>query len=73
VDAVDGVGRAEALRIHGAGADVLELGLDEGAQVAGGAVLDGEDEVKVVFEFDDHAGAHLGGGNRQVKLLIHRD
>jgi len=26
--------------------------------------------MKVVFEFDDHAGAHLGGGNRQVKLLI---
>jgi hypothetical protein len=69
VDTVDGVGRAEALGVHRAGADVLQLGLDEGAQVAGRAVLDGEDEVQVVFEFDDHAGAHLCGGDRQVELL----
>ncbi len=67
VDAVDGVGRAEALGVHGAGADVLELGLDEGAQVAGRAVLDREDQVEVVLELDDHAGAHLCGGNRQER------
>ena len=60
----DGVGGAEAVLEHGAGADVAQLGLDEGAQVAGRAVLDLEDQVQLVVVLDDHAGTHLSGGNR---------
>ncbi len=41
-----------------------ELGLDEGAEIAGRAVLDGEDKMQIVLELDDHAGTHLCGGNR---------
>ena len=65
-----GSGRTEALDVHGAGADVAQLSLNEGAQIARGAVLDREDEVQVVFEFDDHAGAHLRGGNRHKSVLL---
>ena len=55
---------------HGAGAEVAQFGLDEGAQVAGGAVFDLEDQVQLVVVLDDHAGTHLGGGNRhRLKLL----
>ena len=49
---------------HGAGAQVAQLGLDEGAQVAGGPVLHAEDGVQIVVVLDDHARTHLGGGNR---------
>ncbi len=69
-DALDRIRGAEALHEHGAGADIAQLGLDEGAQVARGTVLHGEDEVEVVVVLDDHAWAHLGGGNRhRIKLL----
>ena len=47
-----------------AGADVAQLGLDEGAEVAGRAVLHREDQVKIVVVLDNHARAHLRGGNR---------
>jgi hypothetical protein len=33
-------------------------------------VLYAEDEVKIVLELDNHAGAHLCGRNRHRKLLI---
>ena len=66
-DAIDGIGRTEALDEHGAGADVAQLGLDEGAEVARRAVLDGEDQVKVVLVLDNHARAHLRCGNRHKK------
>jgi hypothetical protein len=69
-DAIDGIWRAEALDEHGAGADVAQLGLNEGAQVAGRAVLYGEDEVQIVLELDNHARAHLRCGNRHKKPLI---
>jgi hypothetical protein len=61
---LDGVGGAEALFEHGSGLEVAQLGLDEGAEVAGGAVLDFEDQVQLVFVFDDHAGTKMCGGNR---------
>ena len=41
---------------HGAGAQVAQLGLDEGAQVAGRAVLDAENGVQIIVVLDDHAG-----------------
>ena len=43
---LDGVGGAETVLEHGAGLQVAQLGLDEGAQIAGGAVLDLEDQVQ---------------------------
>src|SRR5271170_7035306 len=52
---------------HCAGAQVAQLGLDEGAEVAGGAVLDGKDGVEFVVVLNDHARTHLGGGNRHGK------
>ena len=60
----DGVGGAEAVLEHGAGAEVAQLGLDERAQVAGCTVLDLENQVQLVVVLDDHAGTHLSGGNR---------
>ncbi len=71
----DGVGGAEAVLEHGAGFEVAQFGLDEGAKVAGRAVLDFEDRVKLVVMLDDHARAELGGGNRHrcwSSLLILR-
>ena len=62
-DAFDGVGGTEAVFENGSGTEVAQLGLDEGAQVAGGAVLDAEDGAQVVFVLDDHTGAHLSGWN----------
>jgi hypothetical protein len=41
---------------HGAGAQVTQLGLDEGAKVAGGAVLNAEDGMQIIVVLDDHAG-----------------
>src|SRR6185312_6293458 len=58
---------AEALHEHGSRADVPQLGLDEGAQVAGRAVLHRKHQVEVVVVLDDHARTHLGGGNRHRK------
>jgi hypothetical protein len=49
---------------------VRRLGLDEGAQVAGGAVLDCKDRVQLIVELDDHAGTHLGGGHRHREELL---
>ena len=51
---------------HGVGADVAQLGLDEGAQVAGRAVFHGEDQMKVVVVFNDHPRTHLGCWNCHV-------
>ncbi len=65
-DLLDGVGRAEAVLEHGAGTQVAQLGLDEGAQVAGRAVLDPEHGVQIIVVLDDHAGTQLGGGNRHA-------
>ena len=67
VDLLDGIGRAEAVLEHGAGAQVAQLGLDEGAQVAGRAVLDREHGVQIIVVLDDHAGTKLCGRDR------HRD
>src|SRR4029077_13192715 len=66
VDLLDRVGRAEAVLEHGSGAQVAELGLNEGAQVAGRAVLDAEHGVQIIVVLDDHAGAKLGGRNRHA-------
>jgi hypothetical protein len=66
-DALNGVGRTEALDEHRAGADVAKLGLDERAEVTRRAVLHREDEVEVILELDNHARAHLRGGNRHKK------
>ncbi len=49
---------------HGPGADVAQFGLDESAQIAGGAVFHLENQVQLVIVLDDHAGTHLRGGNR---------
>ena len=49
---------------HGAGPQVAQFGLDEGAQVAGRAVLHLEDQMQLVVVLDDHARTHLSGGNR---------
>ena len=40
---------------HGAGLEIAQLGLDEGAQVAGRAMLDFENQVKLIVVLDDHA------------------
>ena len=61
---LNGVGGAEAVLEHGAGLQVAQLGLDEGAKIAGRAVLDLEDRVQLVIVFDDHARTKLSGGNR---------
>ena len=55
---------------HGAGFEVAQLGLDKGAKVAGRAVLDLEDQVKLVVVLDDHARAQLCGGNRHKMLQL---
>src|ERR1700690_2014173 len=64
VDLLDRVGRAEAVFEHGAGAQVAQLGLDKGAEIAGGTVLDGEHGMQIIVELNDHAGTELGRGNR---------
>src|SRR5205814_1120956 len=66
VDLLDGVGRAEAVLEHGAGAQVAELGLNEGAQVTRGAVLHFEDGVQLPVVLDDHARTHLGCWDRHA-------
>ena len=48
---------------HGAGSQVAQLGLDEGAQIARGAVFDAEDGMQIIVVLDDHAGTKLGGRN----------
>ena len=63
-DPLNGVGGAEALNKHCAGAYIAKLRLDKRAEVARRAVLHREHQVKVVLEFDDHARAHLRCGNR---------
>src|SRR5579872_1323457 len=63
VDSFNCVAGAEAVLKHGAGADVPQLGLDEGPQVPWGAVLDTEDQVQVVVVLNDHARTHLGCWN----------
>src|SRR5277367_5903228 len=70
-DALNGIGRAEAVLKHGTGAQVAQLGLDKGAQVARRAMLDGKDGMQLVVVLDDHARTHLCGGNRHKgkKLL----
>ena len=55
---------------HGAGFEVAQLGLDEGAQVAGRAVLDLEDHVQLVVVLDDHARTKLSGGNRHKSVQL---
>ncbi len=65
-DLLDGIAGAEAVLEHGAGAQVAQLGLDEGAQVAGGAVLHAEHRMQIVVVLDDHAGTHLCGWNRHA-------
>jgi len=47
---------------HSAGTQVAQLGLDEGAQIAGCAVLDREHGMQIIVVFDDHAGTELGAG-----------
>src|SRR5438270_13236722 len=59
IDPVDGIGGAEAVLEHGAGAQIAQLGLDECAQIARSAVLNAEDGMKVVVVLDDHAWTHL--------------
>ena len=49
---------------HRPGAQVAQFGLDEGAQVAGRAVLHAEHGVQFIVVFDDHARTHLGCWNR---------
>ena len=61
---------AEAVLEHGAGVQVAQLGLDERAQVAGGAVLHLEDQVELIVVLDDHARTHLSGGNRHREELL---
>src|SRR5579863_383726 len=63
-DLLDGIGRTETVLEHGAGAQVAQLGLDEGAQVAGRTVFDGKYGVQIIVVPDDHAGTHLGGRDR---------
>ena len=63
-DLLDGVAGTEAVLEHRSGAQVAQLGLDEGAQIARGTVLDAEHGMQVIVVLDDHAGAHLGGWNR---------
>src|SRR6185437_6425862 len=65
-DLFNGIRRAEAVLEHGAGAQVAEFGLDEGAKIARRPVLDAEHGVQVVVVLDDHAGAELGRGNRHA-------
>src|SRR4029077_5138636 len=65
-DLLDGVGRAKTVLEHGAGAQVAQLGLDEGAQVARRTVLDAEHGMQIVVVLDDHAGTELGGRNRHA-------
>jgi hypothetical protein len=48
---------------HGSGAQVAQLGLDESAKIAWGAVLDAEHRVQIIIVLDDHAGTHLCGWN----------
>ena len=55
---------------HGARLEVAQLGLDKRTQVARRAVLHGKDRVQLVVVLDDHAGTHLGGGNRHEELLL---
>src|ERR1700730_5106845 len=52
---------------HGSGAQITKLGLNESAQVAGGAMLHAEDSVQLIVVLDDHARTHLGGGNRHTE------
>src|SRR5450759_2952685 len=49
---------------HGAGSQVAQLSLDEGAQVARGTVFDAEHGMQVVVVLNDHAGTELGRWNR---------
>jgi hypothetical protein len=44
-DLLNGIAGAEAMLKHGVGADVAQLGLDEGAQVSRRAVFHGEDQM----------------------------
>ena len=64
VDLLNRVRRTEAVLKHGAGAQVAQLGLDEGTQVAGRAVFDAENGVQIIVVLDDHAGTQLGGRDR---------
>ena len=41
---------------HGAGAQVAQLGLDEGAKIAGRTMLDAENGMQIIIVFDDHSG-----------------
>ena len=49
---------------HSSRFEIAQLSLDEGAKVARRAVLDLEDNVKLIIVLDEHARAHLCGGNR---------
>ncbi len=49
---------------HRAGLKIAQFGLDEGAQVAGSAVLNLKDQMQLVVVLDNHARTHLSGGNR---------
>src|ERR1019366_429531 len=64
VNFVDGIGRAETMLEHGAGAQVAQFGLDKSAQIARGAVFDAEHGMQVIVVLDDHAGTELGRWNR---------
>ena len=64
VDFFNRIGRTEAVLEHRAGAQVAQLGLDEGAQVAGSAVFDAEHGVQIIVVLDDHTGTELCGRDR---------
>src|SRR5271154_686108 len=61
IDLFNRIRRAETMLEHGAGTQVAQFGLDEGAQIARRAVLHAEDRMQIIVVLDDHAGAKLGG------------
>src|SRR5579863_108903 len=73
VDFLDGIRRAEAVLEHGAGAQIAQFGLNEGAQVAGSTVLDAKNGMQIIVMLDDHAGAKLGRRNSHYQKTPYLD
>src|ERR1700743_2348082 len=65
--AINLTGGTEAVLEHGARAQVPQLGLDKGAQVAGRTMLDRKNGMQLIVVLDDHARTHLCGGDRPKK------
>ena len=66
----DGIRRTKTMLEHGAGAQVAQLCLDEGAQVPMSTVLDAENGMQIIVVLNDHAGTELGRWNRHCCFIF---